>query len=149
MDFKIKAGTDKEGFRRIEYWIEQIAENYNLESSYYADLSVLFDALRNYCAQFTEAIEVELRVDDNGFTFETRFSQPRAINLSDNEAGSFLKQLTEQLCNSAAFGQNYLCFTLASESMPQTKVVARQQVLSKYLKGETITTKSYDKLSRP
>lgn len=149
MDYSIKAKTDKEGFRRIEFWIEEIVENFNLVSSYYGDLSVLFDALRNYSAQFTEDIEVELRVDDNGLTFETRFHQDQAISVAENEAGLFLKHLTDQLCNTAAFERNYLRFTIASESMPQTKVVERQQVLSKYLRGESLISKRYDKLSQP
>ncbi|MCE1200486.1 MAG: hypothetical protein LWX09_00105 [Bacteroidia bacterium] len=148
MDYQITVKTDESGFRAIEHWVDQIADYYNLGSSYYGALSVLFDGVLTHFMSIADIIDIHLIVDDNGLSFstESKFSsETQEENKSNDET---LIQLLEQLSSSFNISPNSIEFRLASDSMPQEKVKNRQNQLNSYLKNGSATVKNYDNFSR-
>lgn len=148
MDFQITVKTDESGFRTIEHWVDLIADYYNLGSSYYGALSVLFDGVLTHFMSIADIIDIQLTVDDNGLSFSiaSKFSpeEPRAEKSNDET----LIQLLEQLSSSFNLSPTSIEFRLASDSMPQEKVKKRQTQLISYFKSGSTTVKNYDNFSR-
>lgn len=148
MDFQITVKTDESGFRTIEHWVDLIADYYNLGSSYYGALSVLFDGVLTHFMSIADIIDIQLTVEDNGLSFSiaSKFSpeEPRAEKSNDET----LIQLLEQLSSSFNLSPTSIEFRLASDSMPQEKVKKRQTQLISYFKSGSTTVKNYDNFSR-
>lgn len=148
MDFQITVKTDESGFRTIEHWVDQIADYYNLGSSYYGALSVLFDGVLTHFMSIADIIDIQLTVDDNGLSFSIASKvspeEPRAEKSNDET----LIQLLEQLSSSFNFSTTSIEFRLASDSMPQEMVKKRQGHLTSYFKSGSTTVKNYDNFSR-
>lgn len=148
MDFQITVKTDESGFSAIEHWVDQIADYYNLGSSYYGALSVLFDGVLTHFMSIADIIDIQLIVDDNGLSFfigSKISSDKRECEKPNDET---LIQLLQQLSSSFNVGLKSIEFRLASDSMPQEKVKKRQSHLTAYFKSCSTTEKNYDNFSR-
>ncbi len=148
MDYQITVNTDESGFSAIEHWVEQIADYYNLGSSYYGALSVLFDGVLTHFMPIADIIDIQLIVDDNGFSFLIAGKIPTEKREGGKPNDDTLIQLLEQLSSSFNVSPNSIEFRLASDSMPQEKVQKRQTQLISYFKSGSTTLKNYDNFSR-
>lgn len=148
MNYQLTVNTNLDGQKTVEYWVDKISEYYNLGSSYYSTLSVLFDAVLNHCITFAETIEIQLTADLNGLSFHISFLKYRTTPAIEPTQSSGLNQLMEQLCSSYKIGDHFIAFRLASECMPQDQVKSRQQQLTSYLNNSVTSVRDYDNFSR-
>ncbi|HMM12279.1 MAG TPA: hypothetical protein PKE03_09335 [Bacteroidales bacterium] len=146
MEYQISVEAGEAAGRRMELWVDQLTDDYHLDSSYYGALSVLLDALVNHFNRQGAGFTVKLSVDENGFEFRCHqdvCNAPLDLNLDNN-----LKLMLDQLCNNYQISGNVIVFRLAAEGMPLEKVKMRHHQLSDYFEGRVSTANRYDKLSK-
>ncbi|MBK9291951.1 MAG: hypothetical protein IPM52_10040 [Bacteroidetes bacterium] len=140
--------TQSDSYRKLEEWIENIADKYNLSSTYHSSVLILLDEIFRLGQERHQSLIIHASTGEEGMSFEVVATDETNVETTaqfrDDE---YLMQLLSDLCSRHGFQDNNLFFGLASEAFPINKSLQRQVQLKNYFKGNIEIEVGHDTIS--